>query len=233
MKSAIDSFVRGLGEIYKQDLESVWMGGSRARDCGNPETSDVDLLLVTRRLTPSEKREHLLDRTKQQSLPYDITVATIDHINADVFPTPVDFLLKMNNAIVLKPDGSKDFLLFRQDIFESGRDLLGTPHNRILKRVPWPLLRQCIRHVVPQIRTKFKNPALMFCRVTFTLVECRLCTKIEAGEWGLRVLDARFHQLIQMDLDSYVDSSNCSLDQDDLRHLEAHCKTMIEHCDDT
>ncbi len=200
------------------------MGGSRARESGNPETSDVDLLLVTKRPTPSEKRVHLLEHVKSQSLSYDITAATIDHINADVFPTPVDFLLKMNNTIVLKPDGSKDFLLLRQDIFESGRDLLGTPHNRILKRVPWPLLRQCIRHVVPQIRTHFKNPALMFCRVAFTLAERRLCTKIEAGEWGLRALDARFHRLILMDLDSYVHSNDCSLDQDDLRHLEAQCK---------
>ena len=233
MRSAIDGFVEGLREIYEGELESVWMGGSRARELGNPETSDVDLLLVTKRLIPSEKREHLLELVKSQSLSYDITAATIDHINADVFPTPVDFLLKMNNTIVLKPDGSKDFLLFRQDIFESGRDLLGTPHNRILKRVPWPLLRQCIRHVVPQIRTKFKNPALMFCRVAFTLVECHLCTKIEAGEWGLRVLDARFRQLIQMDLDSYVGSSDCSLEQDDLRHLEGHCRAMIERCDDT
>ena len=233
MRSAIDAFVGKLGDIYEQELVSVWMGGSRARDCGTPAASDVDLLLVTKGLTALGKRGRILELTKQQSLPYDIAVATIDHINVDVFPTPVDFFLKMNNTIVLKSDGSKDFLLLRQDISESGRDLLGTPHKQSLKRVPWPLVQQCIRHVVPQIRTHFKNPALMFCRVAFTLAERRLCTKIEAGEWGLRALDARFHRLIQMDLDSYVHSNDCSLDQDDLRHLEAHCKIVIEHCYDT
>ena len=94
MRSAIDGFVEGLGEIYEGELESVWMGGSGAREFGNPETSDVDLLLVTKRLNPSEKRVHLLKLVKSQSLSYDITAATIDHINADLFPTPVDFLLK-------------------------------------------------------------------------------------------------------------------------------------------
>ena len=46
MRSAIDGFVEGLGEIYEGELESVWMGGSRAREFGNPEASDVDLLLL-------------------------------------------------------------------------------------------------------------------------------------------------------------------------------------------
>ena len=86
MRSEIHGFVAKLGDIYEGELESVWMGGSRTRELGNPETSDVDLLLVTKRLTPSEKREHLLDLVKSQSLSYDITAATIDHINADVFP---------------------------------------------------------------------------------------------------------------------------------------------------
>jgi hypothetical protein len=219
----IQAFVSTLITIHGNNLMSVFLGGSIARGCGNLKTSDVDLLLVMNHPTPESAKKNLLGLVRQQRLCYDITAATLDQIGDDVFPTPTDFLIKMNRNIVHQPGGSKDFLLQRQDLVEAGWDLYGKAHREYLKPVPWHLLRRCIEHIFCNILDRFKNPALMFCRVAFTLKKHRLCSKVEAGRWGTETLDPHFRPLIQTDLDAYLNGRRANLARRSLQEFESFC----------
>jgi predicted nucleotidyltransferase len=47
-RELLGRFVAALGEVYSDDLDAVWLYGSRARGERAHEDSDVDVLVITR-----------------------------------------------------------------------------------------------------------------------------------------------------------------------------------------
>ena len=224
----IDPLIGSLHTIYDADLLAVWLGGSFARGCGSLASSDVDLLLVTKIETPLEKQVQVATFAEMQRFHSDLTAVSREQLNADIWPTPIDFLVKMDNKVVHKPEGSQDFLLLRQEISEAGWDLYGIPHADLIRPVHWSLLQLCIKYILPHIRPQFKNPALMLCRVVFTYTKRRLCSKTEAGHWAIGALPPAFNALIQADLSNYLKQGKILLDQKALEGLERYCFEAID-----
>ena len=226
-REALDSFVRGVSELLGSNLRGLYLGGSLARGCYQPDTSDIDLLVVIEGPLSGHKQEQMLGILQRLAKPFDLTFVTAAQLNQDRFPTPVEFLLKMNSQIVHKPEGSRDFLLQRQDLWECGIDLVG--RSLELEPAPWGLLQKCIDHVFPHILPKFRNPALMLCRCVYAVRHRRLCSKQDAGRWAQTALEPRFRSLVDQDLQGYSRSTRVRLARDELRAFEDYCLDLIGH----
>lgn len=222
-KDELNLLVGTLSDILKENLKAVYLSGSLARNCHNPKTSDIDLLILSEQKIDSPRKETMLQLFNRTPSFSDVTSVTLEQINKNVFPTPVDFLIKMNSKIVELPEGSRDFLLQRQDIYEEGIDLFGILHEKTVEKVPWHLLRKCIHHIFPHIRTKFNNPVLMLCRSVFCYKKHHLCSKTEAGTWALQLFDSQFHSLIEEDLQNYENGIKSNFNTLRLGEFEQYC----------
>jgi len=73
--TAIDAYVQRLTSEFPDDVVSIILYGSQARGESQPE-SDIDLLIVVRRLTPSLRGE-LTDLAWQVQFEYDVVFSDI------------------------------------------------------------------------------------------------------------------------------------------------------------
>ena len=198
----IESLVVLLEDSLGPTRYGVVVTGSLSRGVFQQDHSDVDLLVLLNRVPPTPSEEGLGEFLGNVETTFDITFVTRQQLGTDAWPTPVVYLGKTAFGIVRKPSGSRDFLLQRQDAFEAGLQVTSGPHVSI-RYVPQQLIAQCIGHVLPFIRTHFKNRALMLCRVLFWQEYHRLSSKEEAGVLVMDRVPAQFRSLISADLDSY------------------------------
>ncbi len=154
-----------------------------------------------------EETERVLQVQRAANLPLDAVFVTAEQVDVNVFPPPVAFLVKTfagESKVVVLPEGNRDFLLQRQDLYEAGLTLYGPPARELLHPVPWPLLAQSLDYLLPHIIASFKNPVLMLCRIAYAHNHRSLCSKTQAGVWAAEALDARWKPLIQTALSEYA-----------------------------
>lgn len=198
----------------------IVLTGSLARGCFQERTSDVDLLVVVgddaRAIAAARE---FADALVGIDTRFDITVVTPGQLAADAWPTPITCLIKPPGRVATKLGGSNDALLHRQDAYEAGIVVLQEERTEI-EAVPADLLSRCVEHVFPFIRTRFKNPALMYCRVLWWYEYGSLCSKAEAAAAVGTLLPPRFHDLVASDSESYTGVGAFDLDTDLLLELE-------------
>lgn len=226
-RNELNSVVSSLSDILEENLKAVYLSGSLARGYCNPKTSDVDLLILSEQRIDSVRKERMLQLFNETPSLFDVTSVTLEQISKNIFPTPVDFLIKMNGKIVELPEGSRDFLLQKQDIYEEGVDLFGISHEETVKEVPWHLVMKCIHYILPHIRTEFNNSVLMLCRSVLCCKEHRLCSKIQAGTWALQLFDSQFHSLIREDLHNYKNGIKSNSNTARLGAFEEYCSKLM------
>ncbi|HET6453527.1 MAG TPA: aminoglycoside adenylyltransferase domain-containing protein [Armatimonadota bacterium] len=200
-------YATGLLGILGDDLIGVYLYGSLARGCYHAGPSDVDTIVVTRRDCTESEHPAILRVHQEAGAPVDAVFVTEEQLNADVFPTPISFLVKPieGHKIVHVPEGRGDFLLQRQDAYEAGVALAGPDPREIMRPVPWPLLAECLDYLFPHIITRFKNPVLMLCRIAYAHANHSLCSKRRAGEWALETFEERWRPVISAALTQYAE----------------------------
>ena len=76
VRTQVNTFLETLREILEDNLVSIYLHGSLAMSCFNPERSDIDLLIVTRHgMTVETKRTiaELLLRSSMAPSPIEIS----------------------------------------------------------------------------------------------------------------------------------------------------------------
>ena len=118
-------------------------------------------------------------------------------------------------------------LLHRQDAHEAGIVIL---ENRpiSLRPVPTPLVSHCVEYILPFIRTQFKNPALMFCRVLYWYDHLSLCSKVQAALATVDILPSSLRLLVQADLEGYTSGRQSLLDGELLLRLQEYVKGTVQ-----
>ena len=198
LQDRISEYTAGLMEVLGGNLIGVYLYGSLARGCYRAGPSDVDTIVVTGRDCAESEYPAILQVHKDVGAPVDPVFVTEEQLNADVFPTPIGFLVKPieGHKIVHVPEGRGDFLLQRQDAYEAGVALAGPSPREMIRPVPWPLLAESLDYLFPHIITRFKNPVLMLCRIAYAHANYSLCSKRQAGEWALEAFEERWRPLV-------------------------------------
>jgi len=226
----LSDYAEKLRDAEEWRLRGLYLGGSFAAGCGNESTSDVDIIVVLEERLVPRARMPMKRIHNKSPLPLDTIVVTVEQLNANAFPTPVECIVKEipKPTLVFPEAGCREFLLRRQEVWQRGRALLGPPPLELFDRVPWRWLKQPIALMLPEIAPMFKNPVLMLCRVVYAYRYHELCSKREAGQWALKQLDAAWHETIRTALEEYTGGVRPSrIPVRRVREFEAWCRHAL------
>lgn len=208
VRGQVEALVTACREHLGEALVGVYLHGSLALGCFNPEYSDLDVLVVTRRgLTADNKRAlaaHLL-RLSGSPRPVEISVLSAAQLHPWRYPTPFDFHYseswrdKMENELAdegwrlwtdnpTDPDLAAHITITRA----FGLVLVGPPPGEVFPRVPPADYRASILADVPFAQgLAAENPVytvLSLCRVYAYLVDGLITSKESGGRWALDTL---------------------------------------------
>jgi streptomycin 3"-adenylyltransferase len=224
VRSQVDGFVASLKDTLEDNLVGVYLHGSLALGCFNPDRSDIDVLVITKQpMTVETKRriaEILLERSANPA-PIEISFLTEAQTNPWQYPTPFDFHYgedwREKASTELSTDAWKkwnDEIRTDEDLaahitilLHNGIVLHGKPIEEVFPPVPE-------EHYIDSIGKDFEwgkerierypvNFILNAFRVCAFLDEGRICSKDEAGAWALPALDGEFKRLAECALETY------------------------------
>jgi len=205
-KSGLSEYAQRLAEALGENLLGVYVHGSLARGCFHESVSDVDVIAVLDGACDRVALSAVGSIHRGIAVPIDATFVTQAQLQSDAFPAPVEFVIKPDSdgTIAHLPEGSRDFPLDREDMYEAGVAVFGPPPRALAGRVPWGVLAGCLNHLLPEIIPRFRNPVLMLCRAAYAYARRQLCSKRDAGQWALEQFGERWRPMIEQALAEYA-----------------------------
>ncbi len=210
--------------ILDEDLVGIYLHGSLAMGCFNPERSDIDLLAVTKHpMTLATKHltiEMLLSLSKAPR-PVEIHFLVKDEIHPFQHPLPFDLHYgekwreQMSADLANgqwqhwndSPKRDPDLAAHLMIATTRGLVLYGHPIAEILPSVPGKDYANSIIGDYRYGRGRRQQKPMYFilnaCRVLAYLNNKKIVSKDEGGVYGLATLPAEFHPLLQQALDIY------------------------------
>ncbi len=227
----LDSITLAAKDILGKALTGVYLHGSLAMGCFNPEKSDIDLILVINgEMTDRQKRQfmetvaELNARAPKKGL--ELSVVKEDVCGHFVYPTPFElhfspahlkwwqddpegYIQRMKGT---DPDLAAHFTIMRK----YGIVLAGAAVEEVFGEVPREAYLDSIRQDVVNAREDvLDNPVyviLNLCRVAAYVEENLILSKQQGGEWGLDHLPERYHFILRGALESYQSETVTELD---------------------
>lgn len=219
------SFTEMSREILGSNLEGIYLHGSAAMGCFNPEKSDLDLILVVESDVPDSvklafMKEVIRFNAKAPAKGIELSVVKREHCKPFVYPTPYELHFSVTHLnwfrqspedYIKKMKGTdKDLAAHFANICQYGIVLFGKEIQEVFSSVPRDDFIDSIWYDVAEAESDILiNPVyviLNLCRALAYMREGRILSKKAGGEWGLRILPPRFHTLIGKALECYMTS---------------------------
>jgi streptomycin 3"-adenylyltransferase len=227
VRSQIKRFVRDSRAILGENLVGIYLHGSLAMGCFNPERSDIDLLVVTHRsMSPETKRLTAGLMLAQSGAPCPLEVSWVLESELKHWrqPFPYDlhfsegwrkrFEANLNrldwdvwgNEAKFDPDLAAHFTILLR---RGGVVLFGPPVQQIFPVVPTGDYIDALLYDFEEARDQIQQipvyGVLNLLRVFWYLRDGQISSKEEAGNWGTQVLpDAELRTIAAMAVASYI-----------------------------
>jgi len=250
VKSQINKLVEFVKEAPEVNVEGVYLHGSLAMGCFNPDRSDLDILVITKdNMNVNIKRviiEKLLSLSKQPC-PIEISFLSKRHLFPWEFPTPFDlhysemwreaYINQLKNQEWKKWNEKthKDADLAAHILVTLNRGicLYGKPVKEVFPPVPLDDYQTSILLDYKDAREKIgEKPVyavLTFCRVYFFLLEKGIASKQEGALWGIKNLPSNFRKMIKEVLAVYQgDIEEKPINIKELKEFDAFIKQKID-----
>lgn len=248
-KELLSDFVEVSKEIFKTNLIGVYLHGSAAMGCFNPDKSDLDLILIVKTDIPDVEKMEFMERVvefneKAPAKGIELSIVKKEFCKPFVYPTPYelhfsethlnwfktnpkDYIEKMNGT-------DKDLAAHFTIINRYGVVLYGEGISEIFGEVPKEDYIDSIWFDVENAREDIvENPIyiiLNLCRVLAYLQEGLILSKKAGGEWGLNVLPERLNMLIQDALQCYVTDKEMKADFEAAVEFADYMVEKIRQC---
>ncbi len=228
----LDAFVGRSKQILKDGLVGVYLHGSAAMGCFNPQKSDIDLItVVSRPLSGPVKRAYMDMAAELSALGpakgIEMSVVTRDVCMPFVYPTPFELHFSVGHLERYKADPEayirdmrgtdKDLAAHFTVINARGRCLFGAPIKDVFAPVPradyMDALWYDVSEAPGQIAEDTMYLTLNLARVLAFREEGRVLSKREGGEWALSRLPAAYHPLIRDALEEYTEGASVAYDE--------------------
>ena len=224
VRAQVEEFLNTLRDSLLDNLVGIYLHGSLALGCFNPELSDIDVLVVTRQpMTLETKRqlaEFLLGHSANPA-PIEISFLAEAFINPWQYPTPYDFHYSEDWREKVSAELSSGTWKKWNDEIQTDEDLAA--HITVLLRNGIVLNGRPIEEVFPTVpeedyvdslakdfewgKDRIEQYPLNFIlnafRVCAFLEEGRICSKEEAGTWALSTMNNNFKGLAECALEAY------------------------------
>ena len=218
----MDRYVKRSAEILRENLAGIYLHGSAAMGCFQPQKSDLDFIVVVSE-PPADtvKREYMdmvlaLD-AEGPAKGIEMSVVTREACNPFVYPTPFvlhysrmhrEWYLRDPEEYIRKMNGTdKDLAAHFTVILNRGRCLFGLPANEVFGPVPEYAYVDSIWEDVSgakeEITVQPMYLTLNLARVLAYLKEKIVLSKQEGGNWGLQKLPGKYGPLIRAALHEY------------------------------
>jgi predicted nucleotidyltransferase len=219
----LDKIVTLFKKELKENLKGIYLHGSLAMGCFNPNKSDIDLLVVVREnlTTKNKKRMAKMALSLHDELPnergIEFSIILETYLKTFVHPTPFEFHYSDFHRQQYQID--EDYLCggFEDEDLASqitvayyrGISLYGSPLRELYEPIDRQYYLESILYDVKGASNEIlNNPmylTLNLCRVLFFLKEGEVSSKKEGGEWGVKVLPSVYQGLVQKCVDEYTD----------------------------
>ena len=246
IRAQVNDLIEGFRQLLGENLIGVYLHGSLAAGCHNPDRSDVDLLVVTEHaLTLATK--HALG---EFSLAHDnrprrleLSVLTQDQLHPWRYPTPYDFhnwdhlvadlvdgrWQHWNDTELTDPDLAAHITVLHQ----RGLCLFGRPISETFPSVPPEHYRDSILSDFDWGLARLADNPTYFilnaCRIAAFIRDGQVLSKVEGGEWGLEELPEGLHGVVAQALAIYRgESGDQPFAENDLAAFVAYLTPIVK-----
>ena len=250
LKDLLAELQLDIQKIIGEKTIGVYVHGSLAMGGFNPNSSDIDLIIVIEKpLTTKTKKElaHLFLMYSNRPYPLEVSMLTIQQLKNWQFPTPYEFHyseywreryekeLKESTSIYLNADEKKDSDLAAHltVLQHRGICLNGKPIQQTFPTVP---KEDYLLSILGDYEDCLKNFLLdpVYCilnsiRVYWYLKEGTIPSKPEAGNWGAATLPGDYQKVINQAVYAYENEKmNAAFIENDLMEIRDFLKRNIE-----
>lgn len=236
-------------EVINDNLIGIYIHGSLAMGGFNPNSSDIDVLVVTNKsITVENKRKlaQFLLIYSNSPFPIEISFLNLEHLQNWQHPCPFDFhysefwreryendLLKgtfkfLNGNINTDIDLAAHITITNH----RGICLEGTPINKVFPLVPQSdYISSIIADFQECLENIEDNPiycTLNLIRVFWYLKEGVISSKQEAGSWGLLTLPKELSSTIKKVVDSYANENDNDFENHELLLLRNYISDKVQ-----
>ncbi len=210
-------------QLLKENLIGIYLHGSAAMGCFQPDKSDLDLILVVKHSIPDAVKmafmEHII-KLNEAAPPKGLELSIIkqEFCNPFLYPTPfelhfspahIDWWKENPKSYIENMNGTdKDLAAHFTIINAYGIVLFGNSIKETFGNVPKECYLDSIWADIQNAHEDIlEHPAyiiLNLCRVLAYIKDGLILSKKSGGEWGLLHLPQNHHALIQNALQSYV-----------------------------
>jgi predicted nucleotidyltransferase len=220
---SLEQIVIEYSKLLGENLVGIYLHGSLAMNCYNPNTSDVDFLVVVKEDLSFQLKRELVAVLLELSLEgstKDFEMSVILESDALDIAYPTPFLLHFSNyhkekyindeQYVCGNGVDEDLVAHITIINHRGRCLVGKEIHKVFGNVPKKSYIQSIVNDIEFAKSQIVDMPvyiiLNLCRVLYYLQEGAICSKKEGGEWGVKTLPPQFRDLVNTSLQVYEGS---------------------------
>jgi predicted nucleotidyltransferase len=229
IRAQVERYVADVHAMLGDQLVGVYLHGSLAMGCFNPDQSDLDLLVVTyapmSALTKRDVADHLL-RVSRQPAPIEVSFLALTMLTPWRHPPLFNFyyseMLRFAYARDLAGEGWRTWSARDQRdpdlsahitvVRRRGLALCGPPPTEVFPPVPEEdYITAIIGDVAKALDRIYADPIyaiLNACRTLAFLQTRRVYSKEEGGRWALEQLPATLRPLVQTALIHYRDAGH-------------------------
>ncbi|MCI8956512.1 MAG: DUF4111 domain-containing protein [Eubacterium sp.] len=221
-QDVINDFTNMCKDIFSDDLTGVYLHGSLAMGCFNPNKSDIDIIVVIENeMTEKQKMSFMNSVVKlnEQAPPKGIEVSIVkkEFCKPFVYPTrfelhfsiahlqrfknnPYEYIEKMNG---IDKDLAAHFMIINQyGIVLYGKEIAEV-FGKVQDECYIDSIWEDVKNAKEDILISPVYVILNLCRVAAFLEE-RLClSKVEGGKWAIRNVNQKYKRLILSTLQCY------------------------------
>lgn len=216
----LDTIVLNYKNILHNNLIGIYLHGSLAMNCFNPDTSDIDFLVVVKENIKLKEKRKLIDvllQLSRQGPKKGFEMSLILEKDANFFKHPTPFILHYSKAFeeryldeagfICGDSVDTDLAAHITVIIHRGICLYGKPIKDVFQPVP---TKYYVESIIGDIGSAKEdiiyNPIyfiLNLCRVLYYLEDEVVCSKKEGGEWAIGKLPYPYREIIQLALSGY------------------------------
>jgi streptomycin 3"-adenylyltransferase len=217
----LDEIVASMKRLLGDNLVGVYLHGSLAMGSFNPNSSDVDFLVVTKtKLSPELRRSlatSMIELTKHAPAKgIEMSVFTLEALRNFMYPTPYEFHFSnvwieryQNDEVDLTDDNKVDADLAAHLTITKARGvaLYGEPIEVVFPDIPTQQYTDSIvadaKSILDDMTSDPVYNVLNLCHVWAYLEEGKITSKKEGGEWALQRATSFQSRVIEQALVEY------------------------------
>lgn len=232
IQNVLNKLVEYSCHIFKDNLTGVYLHGSAAMGCFNPMKSDIDILIVVEDPIIYLQKKMFMDAIIElnENLPakgIEVSIVRSKYCKNFVYPTPFDlhfsnmhlsWYISNPDEYIGKMNGTdRDLAAHFFIVKKRGIVLYGKEINDVFGEIPSEAYLDSIKNDVADSEIRIAdNPVyiiLNLCRVLAYVQDGLVLSKKEGGEWAIKNIHDKYHELIKEALICYTSNKNINPDK--------------------